>query len=130
MYNRSHYFVITLALLLIEILIATVFRHWRFIRESVGDMLVVVLIYFGLQSWRRFESALLARWIFYFACGVELVQAFHLVEWLGLAPGSVGGILLGNTFSWQDILMYAIGGWVAYVLDQRLNQTQSTNNKS
>lgn len=47
--------------------------------------------------------------IFAFAVVVEVLQYFGVASHLGFAKGSIGYIILGNHFSWADIICYAIG---------------------
>lgn len=114
---RLLYALLALAIFLVEVLIATRLVDLRFIRGSVGDFLVTGLLYFLLQAARPSPPKALAAGVFVFACLVELAQYFHLADRLGFARGSVWHILLGNVFSWQDILMYGLGCLAAYGLD-------------
>jgi hypothetical protein len=52
----------------------------------------------------------------------ELLQYLHLADLLGLKKGSLLYIVLGNTFSSSDLLMYSIGGVLAAWLDVRVLQ--------
>ena len=99
-----------LALLGIEFLIATVFSRIGFIRGYIGDVLVVILLYCLVLSVVkvRNKSKLIGA-IFLFAVLVEVLQYFGVATYLGFTKGSLGYIILGNHFSWGDILNYAIG---------------------
>lgn len=99
-----------LALLGIEFLIATVFSRIGFIRGYIGDVLVVILLYCLVLSVVkvRNKSKLIGA-IFLFAVLVEVLQYFGVATYLGFTKGSLGYIILGNHFSWGDILSYAIG---------------------
>ena len=97
-----------LALLGIEFLIATVFSRIGFIRGYIGD--VVILLYCLVLSVVkvRNKSKLIGA-IFLFAVLVEVLQYFGVATYLGFTKGSLGYIILGNHFSWGDILSYAVG---------------------
>ena len=99
-----------LALLGIEFLIATVFSRIGFIRGYIGDVLVVILLYCLVLSVIkvRNKSKLIGA-IFLSAVLVEVLQYFGVATYLGFTKGSLGYIILGNHFSWGDILSYAIG---------------------
>ncbi|PTX07138.1 uncharacterized protein DUF2809 [Capnocytophaga leadbetteri] len=99
-----------LALLGIEFLIATVFSRIGFIRGYIGDVLVVILLYCLVLSVVkvRNKSKLIGA-IFLFAVLVEVLQYFGVATYLGFTKGSLGYIILGNHFSWGDILSYTIG---------------------
>jgi len=99
-----------LALLGIEFLIATVFSRIGFIRGYIGDVLVVILLYCLVLSVVkvRNKSKLIGS-IFLFAVLVEVLQYFGVATYLGFTKGSLGYIILGNHFSWADVVCYAIG---------------------
>ena len=99
-----------LALLGIEFLIATVFSRIGFIRGYIGDVLVVILLYCLVLSVVkvRNKSKLIGA-IFLFAVLVEVLQYFGVATYLGFTKGSLGYIILGNHFSWADVVCYAIG---------------------
>ena len=99
-----------LALLGIEFLIATVFSRIGFIRGYIGDVLVVILLYCLVLSVVRVRNkSKLIGAIFLFAVLVEVLQYFGVATYLGFTKGSLGYIILGNHFSWGDILSYTIG---------------------
>lgn len=108
------YLAFALLIFLLEILVATSLASVRFIRGSISDFLVVILLYFLCAAFYRCQPKALAAGIFLFAAAVEFSQYFHLADLLGFARGSLISILLGNTFSWQDMLMYALGSLAAY----------------
>jgi DNA integrity scanning protein DisA with diadenylate cyclase activity len=111
---RAKYLLIALGLFIVEVLIATIFSHSRFIRAYLGDYLVVIMLYCLVKSFYDVPPLVLATSIFVFACGIEIAQYFRLADVLRLRPGSVLSILLGTSFSWVDILMYFAGSLTAY----------------
>jgi hypothetical protein len=114
---RGRYALFTVLLFATEVLIATRLAHVPFVRGSLGDVLVVMLLYCLVLSIRDVDRLHLAGAVFSFACLVELAQYFELARLLGLRPGSVASIVLGSTFQWTDILCYGVGSIVAVVLD-------------
>ncbi len=106
-----------LGIFLAEILIATKLTAFRFIRGSLGDFLVVILLFFALKTIRDFETRVLAVSVFLFSCLVETAQYLHIADRLGFARGSIPHIVLGNSFSMEDILMYGLGCISAAWLD-------------
>lgn len=113
-----HSLLLALGILVIEILIATRFANLVFVRSYLGDFLVVMLIYYLVQAFVDVPAYKLAVGVFLFSCGVEIVQLLHPADLLGLQPGSFFYIVLGNRFSWMDILMYLGGCSAAYGLDR------------
>jgi len=110
-----------LALLGIEFLIATIFSRIGFIRGYIGDVLVVILLYCLVLSVVkvRNKSKLIGA-IFLFAVLVEVLQYFGVATYLGFTKGSLGYIILGNHFSWGDILSYAIGCLILQLTTRKL----------
>ncbi|MFJ1472643.1 DUF2809 domain-containing protein [Capnocytophaga cynodegmi] len=108
-FNKK-YFLQAVSLLLIEVLIATIFRKIYFLRAYVGDILVVMLIYTFVLSFLKVKNKdKLLVGIFLFAVAIEILQFFKIAELLGFSKGSIGYILMGNYFSWEDIICYAVG---------------------
>jgi len=106
---RLKYTAIALAILIIEVLIALFVRD-RFIRPYVGDMLVTLLICFTVRIViPRGYSIILPAAVFAFSVLVETAQYFDYAALLGLDSIPFFAILLGSTFSWADIICYAVG---------------------
>ena len=53
------FFLLTILILFIEILIATVFKDWVFVRAYLGDVIVVILIYTFVLSFFQIKNKLL-----------------------------------------------------------------------
>lgn len=108
MKKRLYYFLAFILLLAIEIFIA-LFVHDRFVRPYIGDVLVVIVLYFLLRIFVPEGCRWLPVLIFLFATGVELLQYFRLVERLGLSDNRLMRTLLGSVFDVKDILCYGVG---------------------
>jgi hypothetical protein len=106
--------------LLVEILIATRLAHWRWVRASLGDYLVVFILYFGVLALRAVAPRRLAMGVFAFAAAVETAQGAGLASALGLQAGGFWHTVLGATFSVEDLVMYALGCATCLVLDTRV----------
>ena len=85
------------------------------------------LLYRGIDSFVRiFLPTGIPRmpfYVFLFACFVEVLQYFQLVETLGVT-NRAARIILGSTFDWADIACYAVG-CVFIVLFERFFQHKS-----
>ncbi|KMQ66554.1 hypothetical protein ACM46_03225 [Chryseobacterium angstadtii] len=103
------YFLLTIFIFLIEVLIATKLEDIFFVRAYLGDVIVVMLLYTFVRSFVTMNNEKLILGIFAFSCLVELAQYFNIAEKLGFRPGSLMYIVIGNSFSWIDILCYAAG---------------------
>jgi hypothetical protein len=117
MTGRSIYFIAAVIIFMIEIAIALGLGG-AFVRGSVGDILVIVLIYCLLRTSPIFPPITAA--ITAVATGFldEALQYINIAERLGLKAGSILYIIIGNTFSPHDLLMYLVGGGLALTIDR------------
>jgi hypothetical protein len=104
---NSKYILLTLLLLVIEITIA-VFVHDQFIRPFFGDFLDVIFVYCGLRIFKQniLKTALMSLFIAYF---IEILQYFKFIEITGLIKFKMLAVVIGNSFSWLDMLAYSLG---------------------
>jgi hypothetical protein len=112
------YAFIALVILLIEIAIALFVRD-KFVRPFIGDLLVVVLLYFSFRTILKAKASSVAIGVFIFAIGIEVLQFFQLAEVLGLEQNGIARVILGSTFDWLDILAYTLGIMAAYFIDRK-----------
>jgi hypothetical protein len=104
------YFLLTIVLFISEVVIATVWKENVFVRSYLGDVIVVILLYTFVLSFFKIENnTKFILGIFVFSVLVETLQYFKIADVLGLKPGSIAAIVVGNSFSWIDILCYGIG---------------------
>ena len=115
--KRLIYAIIFCVLIAIEICIA-LFVHDSFVRPYMGDMLVTLLLCCMARVVFPEKMRLLPLFVFLFAACVEMGQYFDLVALLGLADNRFISIALGKTFSWMDIVCYAVGCVAAFGLDR------------
>jgi hypothetical protein len=106
-FNKTS-FHITLLLLIIEVGIA-IFIHDDIIRPYIGDLLVVILIYYFIKSFFNIQVFPLAISVLLFAYAIEILQYFKIVELLGLQQNQLARVVIGTSFAWTDIAMYTIG---------------------
>lgn len=109
------YLLISVFIFLIEVLIATELKDIFFVRAYLGDVIVVMLLYTLIKSFFRVNNEKLILGILIFSCLVELAQYFNIAEKLGFREGSLMYIVIGNSFSWIDILCYAAGCLLLYL---------------
>ena len=115
--KRILYLLIFCGLLAVEMGIA-LFVNDAFVRPYVGDMLVTLLLCCLCRVIIPDKVRLLPVYVFVFAACVEIGQYFDVVALLGLADNRIISIALGRTFSWMDIVCYAVGCVAAFLLDQ------------
>jgi hypothetical protein len=107
----------TILLFVVEVIIATKLNGHHFIRAYFGDFLVVMLVYCAVKAFWNVQPKRLAIGVFLFACVIELAQLFHLADVLHLTGWA--RVVLGTSFSFHDILMYAAGCVAIWWLDSR-----------
>ena len=115
--KRILYLLIFCGLLAIEVVIA-LFVNDSFVRPYVGDVLVTLLLCCLCRVIVPSKVRLLPIYVFVFAACVEIGQYFDLVALLGLADNRILSVALGRTFSWADLVCYAVGCVVAFLLDR------------
>jgi hypothetical protein len=117
------YLLLTIFIFLVEVLIATVLKNQFFIRAYLGDVIVVMLLYTLVKSFFIIDSTKLILGIFAFSCLVEFAQYFKLADKLGFPEGSLMYIVVGNSFSWIDIVCYGVGCLILYLI-VKVNSSQ------
>ena len=112
-------------LFLIEVCIA-LFIHDDFIRPYVGDALVTVLLCCLCRTVAPEGVPALSVYVFIFAALVEIAQYFDVVKLLGLEDNAVISTVVGRTFSWADVVCYAVG-CIAFWLAEKAVRTVLRN---
>lgn len=113
--QRALYFVISVITFFLGILILKEFKGIPFIRGFMGDVLVVILLYFLLKvlfvQLNKVKAAII---VFLFATFIELLQLFQFADLI-----NAKGILrtaIGTHFDFWDILAYLLGVTIAYYI--------------
>ena len=106
-------------LLAIEVAIALYARD-RFIRPYLGDVLAVVLVHCGLRAVLPIRPLPAAATAFGIGALIELGQAIHILDLLGIRAIRVVAVVLGGSFEWLDFLAYAAGAGIALAVDRRV----------
>ena len=109
------YFLLSLLLFLIEIAIAKYVTGW--IRSYLGDVLVIMLIYSAVMTIIKLNKKVVVLLTLILAFAIEFSQYFKLAELLGFEKGSIAYIVLGNTFSVEDLICYLVGGSVILIIE-------------
>ncbi len=115
---QKKYFFLTIILFVIEIFIA-LFVKDSFIRPFFGDFLVVILIYCFFKSFLNIKVIPLAISVLIFAYLVEIAQYFKIVEVLNLQDNKFAKVIIGNSFSWYDMLVYTLGIFAVIIAEKR-----------
>ena len=108
------YFSITAALLFAVLILLA--GAEGFLRNTLGDYLVVLLLYAIARTVKPTKFRLLPIALFAFAVLVEVVQYMDLLSALGITNETVV-IAVGSVFDWLDIAVYALASITAAVAD-------------
>ena len=124
---RKIYALLFAALMLTEILIAA-FVKGGFVRSYLGDVFITLLICFFVQALFKKRIKFLPLYVFIFSVIVEVCQYFDLVKLLGLENYRLISVWFGRSFSFYDIICYAVGCALFFVVDffalKHLNKTE------
>lgn len=90
----------------------------HFLGKYPGDVLWSMLIYLGIAFLKPMElSYRIASYAFFISGLDELSQLIQL-PWLNaIRQTTIGHLILGTVFSWNDIFAYAVGIIIAFILD-------------
>lgn len=103
-------------LLIVEVLIA-LFVHGGFVRFYLGDVIVVWVLYCFVKIFLvNANNYLTAVGVMIFAFIVEFLQYINIVDILGLGGIKFFRVLIGTSFSVIDLLCYAAGTAVIFML--------------
>jgi hypothetical protein len=122
---HPYYFIATVLLFLIEVLIA-IYVDDNFIRPYGGDYLVVILLFCFIKTFIKISTPLAALGVLLFAYVIETLQYFDLVGKLGLKHSRIANIVIGNSFAWMDMLAYTLGIMTIVIIYYVAKSNQST----
>ena len=117
---NKKYLIIATILFIIEILIA-VYVHDDIVRPYIGDLLVVILLYCLVRSFLKISMSIACLSVLLFSYLIETLQYFNFVQLIGLGHSQAANIIIGNYFTWIDIVAYTLGillvFGIEYVID-------------
>ncbi len=105
---RYPYWIWTIVLFLTEVGIA-LWVDDGLIRPYGGDYLVVIFLYSFCQTFRRWAVWPMAIGILGFAYLIEGLQYAGLIYRLGWENSRMAHLIIGSSFSWEDMLAYTLG---------------------
>jgi len=103
-----NYLAFSISLFAVELLIA-LYVNDAIIRPFGGDYLVVILLYCLTKSFFNTSMFLTAIAVLLFSYLVEGLQYLQVVNLLGLNDSKLANVIVGNSFSWVDMLCYTLG---------------------
>ncbi|MFK8055584.1 MAG: DUF2809 domain-containing protein [Saprospiraceae bacterium] len=115
-FNKKH-FLLFLLLFGVEVLIA-VYLKSGFIRHTIGDFLVTILVYCFLRSFIKTKPLYIAIATLAIAFATEFLQLTNFLEILGLGDNKLANIVFGTSFSIQDLVAYTLGVLLIWMVDR------------
>jgi hypothetical protein len=89
-----------------------------FVAEYAGDTLWAVMVFIGIgflaPTWSTFRVAIVSLVLAY---SVEVSQFYHAAWIEALRHTSLGGLVLGYGFLWNDLACYTVGVTLGVILD-------------
>ncbi len=119
-------FIISILLLGLLVYIALFVRD-RFIRPFLGDVLVVIWLYYTLKAFLNISCGRLAFGVLVFSYLIEFAQYFRVISWLGLEDVAIVRIVFGATFDFMDLLAYTLG-WLVILGIDRISTPRCSGN--
>ncbi len=114
-------FLISLFIFIIEVIIG-LYIHDQIIRPYVGDIFVVILIYYFIKAFVTIKPLYIAIFTLIFSFIVETLQYIKFIEIIGLQDSTLAKVIIGTSFSWIDMLCYVIGFGCLFVMDKDLRR--------
>jgi hypothetical protein len=85
----------------------------------LGDALVVLLLYCFVKTFFNLSPLQVTISVLLFSYFIEAFQYLNGAEWLGLSHYPIAVILLGNSFSWLDMLAYTCGAVFILIVERK-----------
>ena len=120
MKKRLIYFSLAVFCFMACVIIVKLFNDNSFIRGSVGDILIVSLIYFFIKIFNDFNPLKLSIFTLLVAFITESLQYIELIPLLGLEHNTITRLILGSVFDPYDLIAYTVGAVLIYIIDSRV----------
>jgi len=115
--RRLVYLGLALSCFMACVLIVKLFSSNLFIRGTMGDMVVILLIYFLIKVYKDYQPIKLSIFTLAVAFIIEFLQYLKLAAILGLEGNIIAQLVFGSVFDPHDLLAYTVGALLVYLLD-------------
>jgi hypothetical protein len=125
--SRPLYFCLVLAIIIIGI----ISRHIKGIPLFIGDILWGLMVYFITRVLfinRSVRWAVIASLLFCYT--IEFSQLYQAPWIKNIRHTVIGGLILGETFLWGDMLCYTVGIVIGILVNSRLMNAKSKSTES
>ncbi|QDK80415.1 DUF2809 domain-containing protein [Spirosoma sp. KCTC 42546] len=116
--NRTIYGLLTLIILLMGLASRRFLGDIPFVKTYIGDVLWALMVFFGFAFlFTRWPTKAIALATLIFSFSIESSQLYH-APWIdSLRATRLGGLVLGFTFVWSDLLCYSLGVMIGFVAE-------------
>jgi glycopeptide antibiotics resistance protein len=116
--NRLLYGSLTAVVMLAGFLSRRLLGHYVFIRVYAGDVLWAMMVFFGFAFvFRKWPTRKVAAVALCFSVCIELSQIYH-APWIdAIRQVPLGGLILGFTFVWSDLVCYSVGVGIGAMME-------------
>lgn len=117
--RRRRQYLFAAGILFVALALIALYVRDTIIRPYVGDLLVVIFLYFLVRGATGANRYWATGAVFILAAIVEFVQTLQLLSWLGLSHVPIVRNVLGSTPDPLDLALYAAGLLIALLADRR-----------
>ena len=119
--NRIIYGGLAVGVLLLGLISRRFFGDYAFIRMYAGDCLWALMVFLGFAFiFRHWSTGAIAAAALGFCVSIEISQLYH-APWIdSLRATRLGGLILGFSFVWSDLLCYSVGVGLGALIDAYL----------
>ncbi|WP_339752260.1 DUF2809 domain-containing protein [uncultured Winogradskyella sp.] len=125
-FNKT-YIVLAYTLFLIELAIAFIIKT-GFIRHTLGDYLVVILLYAIIRGCTNIKVWISALVVLLIAYSIELLQLTPILTYFNLQDSFTAKLIFGSTFHFSDLLAYTLGIITVLLIEASITKFQHTQN--
>lgn len=122
--KRSIYLLILLVTICLGFMSRTPFTpDWLY--PYLGDVLyATAFVWLMVLTWSRIHPLWAAIAAVLLCYTIELTQLYQ-ADWLNeIRSYRLGGLILGFSFRWEDLICYAIGAGIGYGIDWRIHSAE------
>ncbi len=113
---NKYYLTLAHTLFLIELAIAFIIKT-GFIRYTVGDYLVVILLYAIFRGCTSMSVRASAFAVLFIAYGIEWLQLTPFLTYFNLQDSTLAKLILGSTFQIGDLVAYTLGFFTILIFE-------------
>ena len=116
--RRRRQYLFTAGGLFVVLVFIAVYVRDSILRPYVGDLLVVICLYFLVRGATGSGRYWTAGAVFILAAIIEYAQMLQLLSWLGLSDVPIVRVVLGSTPDPLDMVLYATGILIVLLVDR------------